>query len=110
MSNSTEVENHIYRPVCLPPQTVRALGSLGKKKNACDLFTTVNMYPTEEALKNIYEMTFETNKNNSIYVFTTFSPSTVVKPVSFIQKSPFQVWVFRISKSGQNPGVWFHSI
>lgn len=75
MSNSTEVENHIYRPVCLPPQTVRALGSLGKKKNACDLFTTVNMYPTEEALKNIYEMTFETNKNNSIYVFTTFSPS-----------------------------------
>lgn len=51
-----------------------SLRILKEKKNACDLFTTVNMYPTEEALKNIYEMTFETNKSITFNIIHNFFP------------------------------------
>lgn len=104
MLNSSAVENHIYRPVCLPPQTVKALRSLGKK-NACDLFTMVNRYPTEEVLKNIYEMTFETNKNIA-FIYSQLFPIMLAGKEGIFLPPIVELWprLLRRDQGNENSG------
>ena len=50
------------------------------------MFTVVNTYPTEEALKNIYEMTFETNKNIAFIYSQLFPIMLAGKEGTFLRR------------------------